>query len=476
MTDISSPQIEQSFRVQSAVAHSELKMDTSGPLWGAFQSVDASEINSINNTITALETRSERDAAWEQIDHSAFIEAMYITSSVDDRTTILTNIARDADPETAAQFVATLSESGHTIQGRDRLQEFSEIYARHASPADRVAFIEELSPGMAEADTFGGRLSSTTADKEALAAATVLNSLSGSFAREAVGNLSPAELSAMTDATIEIRRASATGQARDHHDASAFPAFANTIALYGTTPQKATVFDRAGDTLFRIQNKGWFHGSGADIAMPQIANGMSKLIVSDANGVMDALFRELGAKDAANGQALSAYTRQLVDDGTPLPLARIQAQLLGQFDTHSPSFNARFNTAEVRNGVEVYTNAETLGYFAGAVQNGVSLSHAGEAEKAAFAREMVELTTGIVGGAIAIPSAGWGLSVTVAGQAAGRGLEAYMTGERAEYDTLISGSSLPRGPDTGAIIASSASLGAFQTSKGSVINARETYK
>lgn len=471
MTDISNAAVGQSQSVQDVVNTAETKLDSDG----AFEWVTRNEVVQVANDITALDSRAEQDAAWEQIDRPTFIDEMFGAGlggefSAEDRASLYRNVALQADGETAAAFAQDLVASGDSVQGYERLQEFAAVYAEHASPQDKVDFIDALAGDTTTGEAadelryglgYGGN-DSYSGDAEARAVGTVLSSLSGSYATEALGNLDDAQLQAVAEAGIELNGGFFNGTYSGSYDVTGYQGVADTVARYGSNEQRAIVFTAGGAQLDAMGEVPNTFNSGAAIA--GVTESMTGVLTADTNGVMNELAYDARLDD---GRALTNYAEQLIAAGDTDVLGSIQAQLMLGNDG-SGDHAARFNSV---NADGVYEVAGRLGYFSGSVQNAVDNMKAGADAQRAAVTDIIGTVSAIAGGGIGIAFPVAGFAVGTGGEAVKRAADALLTTPRGSVDEQIRDSVLPFDPETNNVVRTSDAFGEFQPMIDQVENA-----
>ncbi len=454
---------------------------------GLFQWVDSGEVVDVNNALVALGNDHGPDAADAALDKLAdeglldtFVAEMYGAGrggsvSADNRETIFTNIARYADGETAARFAQSLESSTNGADGYDRMQDFADTVATHATPQSKVDFIESLAPLSTDgrsADfrgTFSGVTSSIEGDTDAAAIATVLGSLQGTYAQEALDSLSTEQLDAVVNASIKQTTTTVQGSVTGSFDASNFTALADVVAQYGSVEQKAQVFDTAGKRVDSVADGSSFlvPATGTSEAAADITNGLTQILTSDTNAVVEELTYDRRFDD---GRAMTNYVEQLIETGQNDKVASIQVQLmLG--NAGDGVHSERFNQVD-SNGVA--TNAGKIGFFSGAVQNAVDNIDATNKEKQAAVLDIIGTTSSILGGTVGLAFPGVkGASFVIGqgGNAAKRVVDQVLDTPRANIDELIIDMAIPFDPVTNNVDRTSIAFSEFQDIIDQVENA-----
>jgi len=460
------------------------KLDSSGVL----QWVDKNEVTDVNNALIALSNSHGHDAADAALDKLAdkglldtFVAEMYGAGaggsvSVDGRNTIFSNVAKVADGETMAKFAQSVEASTNGIDGYNRMQEFASSVATHATPAEKKDFINALAPettqGRAADYRSGSYRVSLEGDAEAAAVGTVLSSLDGSHAREALNSLSTNQLNAVVHSSIEQRTSIASGphssSVSGSIDASNFTDLAKVVAEHGTVAQKAQVFDTAGLRVDSLADASSFLApvSGTKEAAATVTNGMTKILTSDTNAVTEKLAID---GESLDGRAMTNYVEQLVETGQTDTISSIQVQLMLGNDG-SGNHKQRFNEV---NSSGVALNAKKLGYFSGSVQNAVGNIAATNQEKQALAQDIIGTTSSILGGGVGVAFPVAGFAVGAGGEVVKRGIDQILSVSRDDIDEQIVRASLPIDPITNNEVTTSESFGQFQASISFVGDANE---
>ena len=455
---------------------------------GIFEWVTSGEVVDVNNALIALQNEHGNDAADAALDELAdaglldtFVEEMYGAGtggsvSADGRATIFSNIAKIADGETQAKFANSLESTTNGADGYSRLEDFAESLATHASPQDKVEFIETLADESTKgrSSDYSGSFFSTSieGDPQAMAIATVLGSTQGVFAQEALNALSPDQLNAVVDASIEQRATISSGGGHSGGstsgsvDASKFADLANVVAQHGNIEQKAQVFDIAGNQVDGIADASSFFApvSGTEQAAADITDGLTDILTSDTNAVVEELTYDRRFDD---GRALTNYAEQLIETEQTDKISSIQVQLMLGNDG-AGNHVQRFNEVGADG---VATNAGKLGNFSGAVQNAVDNIDATSAEKQALVTDVIGTTSSILGGTLGLAFPVAGFAVGVGGEAAKRGVDQLLDSPRASIDEQIIDLAVPFNTTTNNVNRTSIAFSEFQDMIDQVENA-----
>lgn len=452
---------------------------------GVFQWVDSGEVVDVNNALVALSSAHGRDAADIAIDKLAdeglldtFVAEMYGAGaggsvSADGQRTILSNVARLADGETAAKFAQSLEASANGADGYDRMQAFAESVATHATPQAKLDFVEALAPSSTSgrnASSGPGTVSrSIEGDADAAAIATVLGSMQGTYAQDALNALSPEQLDAVVNASIEETNYIVQGVPSGNIDASRFSAVADVVARHGSVEQKAQVFDTAGNRVDGVADasSAFARVSGTGEAAAVVTDGMTKMLTGDTNAVVQELTYDRRFDD---GRAMTNYVEQLIETGQSDKVSSIQVQLmLG--DDLSGNHSARFNQVD-DNGVAIH--AGKIGFFSGSVQNAVDNIKATDDEKRAAVLDIIGTTSSILGGTVglAFPNVkGASFAIGQGANAAKRVVDMVLDSPRSNIDDLIIDMAVPFDPVTNDVDRSSIAFSEFQDMIDQVENA-----
>jgi hypothetical protein len=167
----------------------------------------------------------------------------------------------------------------------------------------------------------------------------------------------------------------------------------------GTDPKlQAEVFVAATKALTEMPNwqglpEGPDPGTGGtkDSAKP-LLDALTKLVESNPQGIMAALNHQASQQQGVggldpHGQALTNYAEAMFDRGNGAQMTKLFDELGG----NDPSY--------VNNSANNYQNAQSLGYFVGAVQKAIAAKYGGS-------WQATTLALAVIGGISAIPVAG----------------------------------------------------------------------
>ncbi|MEO1576822.1 MAG: hypothetical protein AAFU65_17890, partial [Pseudomonadota bacterium] len=284
----------------------------------------------------------------------------------------------------------------------------------------------------------------------------------GSFATEALGNLSDAELQAVAESGIELNGGFLNGTYSGSYDVSGYQGVAETVARYGSNEQRAIVFTAGGSQLDTMAGAHNTFNKGAAVAA--VTDSMTGVLTADTNGVLNELAYDSRLDD---GRALTNYAEQLIAAGDTDVLGSIQAQLMLGNDG-SGDHAARFNSV---NDQGVYEVAGRLGYFSGSVQNAVDNMKASADAQRAVVTDIIGTVSSIAGGGVGIAFPVAGFAVGAGGEAVKRAADALLQQPRGTVDEQIRDSVLPFDPQTNNVVRTSDAFGEFQPMIDQVENA-----
>jgi hypothetical protein len=396
---------------QAAVDYINGKLDSSG----MFNTVSHGEMNDIRSKLQGL-SATDADAvidelqrqgqldklAGEAVDGDWFGNGGY---SADERRDLFTDLAKKLDGQSLAAVSDAFAKTDDGADGHSRVGELADAVATHASSYDKVQYVEAMKgqvtdrPSWTESHVFS--TSSHEADAEAAAVGKVLTSLKGSaYAADAFEALDPEQLRSVMTASIDETMTSGMGAPSVGWDAESFTGLMDSAASIHDPDLKARIFDAGADTLRAVRETSGFAGqpviTGKDEAMKTIADGLTKLIDSDTNGVI----RELAFNsETIDGSDLGTYARALMESGQEKKLGDIMAKLqLGNGLNENPAARLdEVTQVRVANGgsQERRENAGALGYF-------VCAAYAGAQSWSADIKKQQEVMTSVLDSALTI--------------------------------------------------------------------------
>jgi hypothetical protein len=365
----------------SALGQIRSLTDTSAPLFAYYQHDNIEEIKKILCNLNQADSREVigklSDAELKQIARMMNDDSLFVTVglSQDQRNQFFSEMARDLDGATLAKLFKAFDEKPRTAAysrlALDNITALSQAINTQSAPKSKLDFIAALAPQstdqavmLLEGDV------RRRCDPQAQVIAQVISGLRGPAAEQALELLKPAQLQAVLAAAVQREDPPASYSPEGMALALPPPVF-NVQALEGVLKAaasisdpdtKALVFNQAVNQLQELQGE----GRSDDVA--RVRQALGKLLLSDATGVVGKLASLFETRD---GKALASFCEaclQAKDFGT---LAELQARLcLGNEKNEDPT--KRFNTlGQGPRGAPVYQNAETAGYFAGAIQAGL---------------------------------------------------------------------------------------------------------
>lgn len=371
---------------QAAVDYIKGKLDRAG----MFNTVSHGELNDVRAKLQGL-SATDADAvidelqrqgqldklAGEAVDGDWFGNGGY---SADERRDLFADLARKLDGQSLAAVSDAFAKTDGGSDGFDRVGEIADAVATHASSYDKVQYVEAMKAKVtgdtswSESHVFS--TASHKSDAEAAAVGKVLASLKGSvYANDAFKALDGEQLRAVMRTSIDETMTSSMGTPSVGWNAESFTGLMDAAASITDADLKARIFDAGADTLRGVRETSGFAGqpiiTGKDETMKTIADGLTKLIDSDTNGVI----RELAYNsETMDGSDLATYSRALMESGQEKKLGEIMAKLqLGNGLNENPAARLdQVTQVRVANGgsQDRRENAGALGYFVGAAYAG----------------------------------------------------------------------------------------------------------
>lgn len=341
---------------------------------------DISSVKSILSNLNAADTRAVigklganelRQIADEMNDDAWFGNGGL---SHGERRDFFNEMARDLGGAELAQLSQAFDRTTGRQTARDRLLADDNITAlaaavgQHGSTRTQLDFIAQLAGASTDQTAIDTLHESRLHDPQARAIAEVIGSMghSPAAAQQALQSLLPeqrlAVLKAAANETVVVAGGMGGGVGAVRTDTAALEQLLKVAGGIGDADTKARVFADAAAVMTDLAGRG--RGDAAE----QVRRSMGQLILSDTNGVM----RELAAnRETANGSALAAYAKASLNAKDFGVLGEIQAQIsLGNGKNEDPvkRFEAQVTAAS---GGQRFVNAETAGYYAGAVSAAV---------------------------------------------------------------------------------------------------------
>ncbi|MFD1711484.1 hypothetical protein FVQ98_12225 [Ottowia sp. GY511] len=290
---------------------------------------------------------------------------------------------------------------------RDDVMALGQAVAQHADSETKVDFIKEMAPRTQDKDQDSGIMVggswSEKGDKEAEAILDVLSSMGNDpdGFNKAVGTLDETTLHAVAEAGINQHATYGEASVSVSHDPKQLTALLDAAAKSSDPAVKARVFDAGASALQSMRDNTKFPvvSVGTDDAAKQVTGKLTTLLNSDVRGIT----HELNQHDQY-GKGLSTYTSEVLragESGQKI-LGEQLAQLQGAGTGLSP-IEFMEQTANGSTGKDYYQNAESLGYFTGAMRNGLEAQNAdatanGTMIKGIFGAAIGALSLGRAGG------------------------------------------------------------------------------
>lgn len=316
--------------------------------------------------------------------------------SADEKRDLFNTLAQGLDGEQLGRLAQAFDDRGDVMA-------LGQAVAQHADSATKIDFIKEMAPRTADQDydsgILGGGSWSEGGDKEAEAILDVLSSMGNDPAgfNQAVGALDESALHAVAQAGINQTTQYSESSVTVTHDPKQLTALLDAAAKSSDPAVKARVFDAGAAALQNLRDNTKFPviGIGADADARQITDKLTTLLNSDVRGIT----HELHEHDQY-GKALSTYTSEVLRTGAggQEVLGKQLAQLQGAGTGLSP-IEFMEQQAPGTRGTPYYRNAESLGYFTGAMRAGLDAQNADASASGTIIK-------GILGAAISALSLG----------------------------------------------------------------------
>lgn len=388
---------------------------------GAFEWADANEVAEAANVLSGLDaqtadavvdelaTRGSLDKFADEVVDSSLIGSGL---SADNRATLFDNFAKQLDADSLIRVTDAFRQAGTPRAGEGYAEELTQAINTHTSPAVKVEMVVALA-ARAEANTgtSAEAIRQNNADLEQ--AAEILSTLQGAHLTSAVEALDQAgtlddvlTASVTTDYHLVMGRLTHTT-----YDTSNFDTIMENVAALSDANMKKDVFaagvtametiDAEANPVVEVIRDGTIPNFN-DEAANEMATSLTKVLSSDVDGVMQALTYD-GV--TANGNATTAYAKQMLEAGATDALGDIFAQLQFGNDLQGDP-TARLETI-INNpsGSPERPHAEALGHFVGSVYGASSQITSDQQEQAAYATAVLKgaltaIDKSKVGGAI----------------------------------------------------------------------------
>ncbi|MFT4193699.1 hypothetical protein [Ottowia sp.] len=266
--------------------------------------------------------------------------------------------------------------------GRDDVAALGKAVAQNADSATKVDFIEQLAPHAANGDhgtsVYVGGSTIQDGDKEAGAIGEVLASLGNDPAAfdQGLAALDKKALDAVALAGIGQTTTTSVGyggagSVSVSHDTQQLSALVGAAANSTDPAVKARVLDASSGAIQTIRDNTRFPvvSLGTDAAVQQITSQQTKLMNTDVRGIVD----ELNKADQY-GKGLSTYLSEVLK-ADPVGGSKVIGEQLAQLQGAGTGMTpTQFFEQQVpgTTGAPYYRNAQSLGYFTGAMRNGLT--------------------------------------------------------------------------------------------------------
>ncbi|MEM1117049.1 MAG: hypothetical protein AAF845_03260 [Bacteroidota bacterium] len=302
----------------------------------------------------------------------------------DERVALYGVLAERLDGAQLARFADALDTPPTGADG----QLLGAAIAEHAPAAVRIGFVREASD-LVEQDP-----------EAAFAVAETLGGLRGVSLDGALRTLSPEELRAVVDASVETHTHTAVTMAGGHitvsHDADTFGRLAEALATSQDAGRKAIVVSEAVEQLREVETRGNLGMSVMRGDSPEVLrDGLTSILESDVGGVVEALEQGVDRE----GRALTGYFRSMVADDRTEEVGRLLVDLGTDGGTRTSAEWATEQVPGDQDGALYYANAQTLGYAVGAVGAAVDEITGNARAQAETLKNIFGSTLGVAGGA-----------------------------------------------------------------------------
>lgn len=275
-----------------------------------------------------------------------------------------------------------LARLASAFDSRDDTQLLAESVANKGSLQSRSAYIEAMSPRTADND-YGrpfalGVAMTEHVDKDAKAILTVLNSFDTGTSEgrasfdQAINSLPQSVLNNVVKAGVSETTYTSQGSYSVSYRTETVNKLLDRAAKSGEAAVKGKIFSSAADVVssMRAVQNALLVGSVANPNIQDITGRMTTLMNTDPRGITNQLNQ---ADTQGAGLGLSTYISEVLrndPEGGSKIIGEQLAQLQGTGTGLSP-IDFFEQTAPGSKGTPYYKNAETLGYYAGAMRAGV---------------------------------------------------------------------------------------------------------
>lgn len=269
------------------------------------------------------------------------------------------------------------------FDSRDDVMALGKAVAQHADSDTKIGFIKEMAPRTADKDSNttiipGAGSLNERGDKEAEAILEVLGSMGNDPAAfdKAVKSLDESALHEVARAGINQLTNTTMYSITVSHDPKQLNALLDAAAKSNDPAVKARVFDAGAAALQSMRDNTKFPVAsvGTDAQAKQVTDKLTTLLNSDVRGIT----HELNQHDQY-GKGLSTYTSEVLRDGEKgqAVLGNQLAELQGKGAPGNPTATEFFEQqVPGTTGAPYYQNAESLGYYTGALRNGLQAQNA----------------------------------------------------------------------------------------------------
>ena len=395
--------------VDQATRAIETKLDDSG--W--FDDVTHDELRDINKIIQDLSPADARavfdklkadgklDKWVDEMNSGGWFGSGGLSAS--EKGELFNALANRLSGSQLAEFSSHLDHDGIVALGQ--------AVASHGRSDIAVEYVQAMASRTTEGEhtrSDGGLFHSsvTTEDPEARAIGEVLATLRGHDFNQAIKSLDANQLAAVmaTASGSKLNTTSSMGGSSTtvDYDPKLLTQIIDNAANSIDPAVKATVFQAASAQLKEIRDAGNvmvpYIGKGDDTRA--VTDAMTRLLRSDTTGIIGQLEDHLDR----DGVSLIPYTTEMVAQGRSKELGEIITDLQLGNDRKGDAVS-RFEQAQAgTTGQPYYANAQSLGYFVGAVQVGLAENSASAKDTGDMLKTIFGVVTG-AGGA-ANPGAG----------------------------------------------------------------------
>ena len=299
--------------------------------------------------------------------------------SNDEKRDLFNTLADGAKGEDLARLATA-------FDSREDTQLLAESVASKGSNEAKQAYVQQMSSRTADGDygmsAYVGGASAEHSDKDAKAILTVLNSFDTSTPDgrvafdQAIKDMPQGTLDSVAQAGVNETTFTSASMGGSHisvtYQADQLNTLLDMVAGSADAQVKAKVFGAAAEAVSGMRENAGVHlgmtSIGTDGKIAGVVDRMTTVMNSDPRGITDQL-----NKADAYGLHLSSYVSEVMrkdPEAGAKTLGDQLAQLQGAGTGQTPTqfFEAQ---APGTNGTPYYKNAETLGYYAGALRAGV---------------------------------------------------------------------------------------------------------